>query len=994
MSRIFPVFSGRLALVLTMLCGTASADEPTATAKPEFEKSFAAIVIRNCVGCHNPSDAKGGLDLTSEPGASKGGDSGEVIVPGKPERSLLIERVIEGSMPPEGKGARLAADDVAALANWIRAGAVWPTGRQLRAFELTTERRAGYDWWSLQPAMRPAVPKTDERAQNAIDSFIFEKRAARGLSPAIEADRLTYIRRVTFDLIGLPPAPHEIDDFLADSSPEAFERLVDRLLASPHYGERWARHWLDVARFGESDGFENDKLRADAWPYRDWVIDSFNGDLPYDQFVKEQLAGDLLEPVTRSSIAATGFLVAGPWDEVQNVAKSPTERLRAHEEQMEELVAAVSQTFLGLTANCARCHDHKFDPIAQADYYRLKAVFEGVDHGNRPFLAPGEQAARDKAVAPIVARIDEKKRAIDELKSKTREGVRDRIAAENFVEGRFGETFDPKTTQLALRSKPAWHGIPLTIECWAKVNSRAAFNILLADSLKESSEHWELYTYAGAGDFSAYLPGLEPAEIRSAVDITDGNWHYLAFTFDGQQVALYVDGKQAVNVAVKRVRIGGALGSLVFGAYPPQSIGLDGVVDEVRISKSLRTIQRLPEAAFAVDDQTVGLWHFNRGEGNRLRDFSVATDLELTARDDDAQQKEMAARLEALSSALKQAEAELATYPLPLVYAGVRKQPEPTVIFERGDIRKPGAVVAPAAIAAARTPAPEFSLPADAPEAERRLKFAGWVASRDNPLTARVMVNRVWQHHFGQGLVETPSDLGFNGGRPSHPELLNWLATEFMNQWSLKRLHRLIVLSSTYRQSSQFHARAAAIDADNRLLWRFAPQRLEAETVRDAMLAASAELNRQIGGPSFRPFTVTALLTQFYHLIDDGRPDFNRRTVYRVSVNTAKSPFLDALDCPAPSLSAPRRRSTTTTLQALALMNDSFVMRQAEKFAARVAAAVGEEPAAQIRFAWRIALGRVPSDDELAAGVALVAKQGLESACWALLNSSEFLYVK
>jgi hypothetical protein len=458
-----------------------------------------------------------------------------------------------------------------------------------------------------------------------------------------------------------------------------------------------------------------------------------------------------------------------------------------------------------------------------------------------------------------------------------------------------------------------------------------------------------------------------------------------------------------VNIAVKRTRTGGAAGSLYFAAYPPQSIGLDGLVDEVRISTTLRPIDRLPEAAFAVDEHTAGLWHFNRGDGERLRDLA-ADDAAESTEADGAKHSEITSRLETLAAELKQAEAAQAAYPLPLVYAGVRRQPEPTVVFERGDIRKPGQIVEPAAIAAARSPAPEFGLPADAPEAERRLRFAKWVASHDNPLTARVMVNRIWQHHFGQGLVETPSDLGFNGGHPSHPELLDWLAAEFVQpsplrnggerSWSVKRMHRLIVLSATYRQSLRLNSQAAALDADNRLLWRFAPQRLEAEIVRDAMLAVSGELNCQIGGPSFRPFTVTALLTQFYHLIDDGRSEFNRRTVYRIGVNTAKSPFLDALDCPAPSLAAPRRRSTTTTLQALALMNDSFVNRQAAKFAEQVASAAGADPDAQVRLAWRTALGRLPTDDELEASVTLVSKEGLESACWALLNSSEFLYVR
>src|SRR5262249_17466442 len=328
------------------------------------------------------------------------------------------ERVAEGSMPPKKAGSRLAKTEVDQLRAWVQAGANWPEGRVLSLFELTTDRRAGYDWWSLQPLTQSAAPIVRNGAwpRNVSDFFILNKLEARGLEPASETDRVTFLRRAKFDLLGLPPTLEEIDAFTADRSCDAYEKLIDRLLASPHYGERWGRHWLDVVRFGESDGFENDKLRDHAWRYRDYVIQSFNSDKPYPQFIKEQLAGDVVSPPSRDGVIATGFLVAGPWDEIQNVGKSKLERQRAHEEQMEELVAAVSQTFLGLTANCARCHDHKFDPIPQTDYYRMKAVFEGVDHaevktsgvverGNMPFFTPEETHAQERLVAPLRARL-------------------------------------------------------------------------------------------------------------------------------------------------------------------------------------------------------------------------------------------------------------------------------------------------------------------------------------------------------------------------------------------------------------------------------------------------------------------------------------------------------------------------------------------------------------------------------------------------------------
>ncbi|MFN0053257.1 MAG: DUF1549 domain-containing protein, partial [Planctomycetales bacterium] len=846
-------------LALCMLSVPAlRADEPSRET-PEFERTIAPLVIRQCIACHNPSEASGGLDLSQQSTALAGGESGPALVPGAPRESLLVERVAEGSMPPRGKGNRLSPDEVALLTAWVQGGADWPEGRKLSPFELTTDRRAGFDWWSLNPIVRPPVQEEAKTgwARTPIDRFILQQLVSRGIVPSPAADRTTFIRRVAFDLLGLPPEPEEIEAFVSDTSGDAYERLIDRLLASPHYGERWGRHWLDVARFGESDGFENDKLRPDAWPYRDYVIRSFNEDRPYDQFVREQLAGDVLSPITRDGIAASGFLVAGSWDEVQNVAKSPTERLRAHEEQMEELVAAVSQGFLGLTVNCSRCHDHKFDPIPQTDYYRLKAVFEGVDHGRRALLTPEEQSAHDAVVQPLAAQTQALKQRVEDLKSRAGMQIADTIPENGYIAGRFDETFDPRKTQLALRSKPVWHAPPLTVECWARLNSKAGFNILVANNLKESSEHWELYTYAGSGEFSVYLPGFQPAEIKSGIDITDGTWHYVAWTFDGKRAGLFIDGRQVADVAVERQRSGGPVGALHFAAYPPGKIGCDGLVDEVRISRVLRPIRGIPDGPFAPDEQTLGLWHFDAREEGKLRDFTPRPAAgNAPAGVEETPPEQLQEQLAAASRELQQLEAELAKHPLPQVYSGVRRQPDPTTVFLRGDIRKPGPTVAPGGLSAVRTLTSEWSLSPDTPEAERRIRFAEWVASDQNPLTARVIVNRLWQQHFGQGLVEMPSDIGFHGGAPSHPELLDWLAAELISPsgpdamegvsppnenegkkwrpgaWSLKRLHRLILLSATYRQSAQFNPEAAAVDSDNRLLWRFAPRRLEAESVR------------------------------------------------------------------------------------------------------------------------------------------------------------------
>ncbi len=370
------------------------------TAKPpvEFERDVAPIFLRHCAGCHNPSDKAGGLSLMSRDEAYAAGKSGEPAVkPGNIDESYIITRIDAGEMPPPGKGKPLAGAELTTLKRWIESGAPWPKDRALSPLELTTATRAGRDWWCLKPLGNPRPPTVKNAAwiRNPIDAFILEKLEEKHLTPAPPADKRTLLRRVTFDLIGLPPTPAEISAFLTDESPEACEHVVDRLLASPHYGERWARHWLDIVHFGESQGFERDKPRPGAYRYRDWVIAAFNDDLPYDEFVRLQLAGDVLRPDDPEAVDATGYLVAGPWDEVGETQQSAAMKAVVREDELEDLVGTTSQTFLGLTANCARCHDHKFDPISQVDYYRLRSALSGVRHGERESLAASGKAAAD-----------------------------------------------------------------------------------------------------------------------------------------------------------------------------------------------------------------------------------------------------------------------------------------------------------------------------------------------------------------------------------------------------------------------------------------------------------------------------------------------------------------------------------------------------------------------------------------------------------------------
>ncbi|MBC7852323.1 MAG: PSD1 domain-containing protein [Pirellulaceae bacterium] len=759
-----------LLAVAAALVGSVRAEPP-----PSLDKDAAALLARNCLECHNGSDKKGGLDLTQRERALAGGDSGAALKAKEPDASLLVLRIEAGEMPPKGR-TPLSAEQRDLLRQWIASGAKWATD-PIDPFLYTTQHRAGYDWWSLQPLRKVELPGVKDAGwvSNPIDQFILQRLEAAGLSPSPPADPRTLIRRLSFDLIGLPPTPDEVADFVNDKEPRAYERLVDRLLDSPHYGEHWARHWLDIVRFGESQGFERNKLRPNAWRYRDFVVEAFNSDLAYDKFIRWQVAGDVLHPDNPLATVASGFLVMGPYDLTAYDNGTLDMRAAAREEELEALVATVSQTFLGLTVNCSRCHDHKFDPITQKEFYQFSAALGGTFHGA------------------------ERESLSDSGKS----------AAQNRIS--------------ALRAE---------------------------------------------------IASLMAKEEKSA-------------------------GSEKAALAAKRSR--------------------------------LESVVRLLEGGPA--------------------------------------------------------------------HVSIPRQPGPWRILTRGDFRQPGLEVAPRGIASLSTVSPDWKLAENSPEGERRKALAEWIAFPENPLTGRVIVNRLWGYHFGVGLVRTPSDFGFQGGAPSHPELLDWLADQFVHPadgtaWSLKRIQRLIVLSSAYRQSSRSNPKAVTQDADNRLVWRRPPMRLEAETFRDSVLAVSGELDPRLGGPGFRDFKVSSAgNNETYSVFDAVGPEFNRRSLYRTSLRTGTNPLLDLLDCPDPSVATPRRSVTSTPLQALALLNNAFMEHYAQRFAKRVQNQAGDTPAAQVRRACALAFAREPTKNEESFGSEFIAKYGLTQYCLVLLNTNEFLYI-
>ncbi|HKB05446.1 MAG TPA: DUF1553 domain-containing protein [Gemmataceae bacterium] len=875
--------------------------------------------------------------------------------------------------------------------------------------------RAGPDWWSLQPLKRPAVPATANPTANPIDAFVRAKLAVAELKPAPAADRHALIRRVTFDLTGLPPTYAEVVEFLEDSSPGAYEKLIDRLLASPAYGERWARHWLDVVRFAESHGFEFDRLRDHSWRYRDYVIRGLNADKPYADFVREQLAGDVLPSATPESVIATGMLVAGPFDQASQISASAVVRGRAREDELEDMLATVSQTFLGVTINCARCHDHKFDPYTARDYYRLKAVFDGVFAGDRPTLPADEWRKRQEAASEVERRLTAAQERVAALEAEARRRVLARRVPGQKVDGTLPKpiarwTFDtngddsigalnaepkngariaggrlivdgergfaetpPLARDLTAKTLEAWVALPTFKQGGGGVVSVQTLDGRTFDAIV-FAERKPLHWMAGSENFIRTKDLDGPDEAAGPGDLI-----HIAITYaaDGR-IAVYRSGQPYGEGYTPTA----ATGAITFKAKESQVLfglrhtgggkaHLRGEIEDARLYDFALSPEQVL-VSFRAGVERVSEEELRRAmTDSERRSFDVA----------DAEVTHLRQQLAGLRRP-------------PLVYAVNPKQPGPTLFLKRGDVEKPGDTVTPGSPAVVKGP-PAMDLAADAPEGTRRQRFADWVVHPDTPLTWRVIVNRVWQYHFGAGLVRTPNDFGLNGERPSHPELLDWLAVEFRDGGGrLKALHRLILTSDTYRQSAAFDAKAAEADADNRLLWRFAPRRLEAEAVRDAMLVVSGKLNRQTGGPSARPFRVENFNSAFYILFDDDRPEFNRRAIYRMNVNSAKDPVLDVLDCPDPSVKTPRRNSSTTPLQALVLMNNPFSNRMTAAFADRVKREGGGDAAAQVVRAYRLALGRSPTRDERDRATKVAQEVGLKSVCWALLNASEFSYVK
>jgi hypothetical protein len=792
-----------------------------------FEASVRPVLAENCYKCHGPRKQRGGLRLDSRASVLRGGDSGPAVVPGKPGQSLLVEavrRLSRRKMPPE---AKLKDAEVAALITWVRMGAPWPPGDESQvvrpAGTITDEDRA---YWAFQPVRCPRIPPAADTGwcRNAIDRFMLQRMRLAGLAPAPEASKETLIRRLSFDLIGLPPTPREIDAFLADHSADAYEKMVDRLLASSRHGERWARHWLDLVRYADSDGYNLDDYRPQAWHFRDYVIRSFNADKPYDRFVQEQLAGDELFPGDPEALTATGYLRHGIYEYNSRDVRGQWNII------LNDITDTTGDVFLGLGIQCARCHDHKFDPILREDYYRLQAFF-----------------------APILPRDDLPAATATQIKQ-----YQARLAA------------------------------------------------------------WEART----------------AHLRKQIEKIELPYR-----------------RQAEREAMRRLP---ADIQALIRTPPARRAPLEHQWAELAYRQVTFEYDRLDRRLKGADKQKVEALR------KQLADF-------------DPEKPE----------------------PLPQVMAvtDVGREPPPLTMPRRG--KRPVQPGFPTILE--KEPARISLLPAAPRSTGRRAALARWLTRPDHPLTSRVIVNRIWQYHFGRGLAANPSDFGKLGSKPTHPELLDWLAARFVRDgWNFKRLHRLIVTSATYRQASGHPRpdRCRRQDPENLLHWRGGIRRLDAEQIRDPLLAVTGRLKNRSGGPGE----------------DTSQP---RRTIYTRVMRNTRDPLLDVFDLPLFFSSIASRDTTTTPVQSLLLFNSQAMQLHAREWARRLESERPQQTRGQVELAYRLAFGRVPGAEEAAAALRFLHDQSgrigsarsgpqntdrartaaLVDFCHVLLNSSEFLYV-
>ena len=954
-----------LALLISVPPASAADNTGEAVNGPsDFARDVAPILQQHCVRCHTPGNEKGDLSLATADDLQENG----FVVAGDPDASYLVELITSAvdqrpAMPKEAEP--LSPAQVATIRRWIADGAQWPAGLQLHEAS-----KADASWWSLQPLATTAPPPDrdvpGDWTQNPIDRWVFAKLAENGLAPNAPADRRTLIRRATYDLIGLPPTPEEVAAFAGDDDPQAYERLIDRLLASPQYGQRWARHWLDVVRFGESNGFERNVIIDDLWPFRDYVIASLNEDKPFDQFIREHLAGDVFGAGQPAVEIGTAFLVAGPYDDVGNQDAVQAAQIRAN--TIDEMIRATSEAFLGLTVGCARCHDHKFDPILQRDYYSLYATFAAVRHGSRVLATDQQRAAHAARLQPLQSR----RNALVQQRDAVRAAVTQRVQ------------------QRAAEYEKRWQREPVdrqgTEERFAAVQTQ--YVRLVSEGQDVNPENTSSF---GIDELEAWSAEPSPRNVALAANggVASGPSRTIKdfpgaygpqLAIDGQtgRRFLAVGGQLTIQFA-RPTRIDRVSFSSARGETTPEHNKF-AFVGEYRIEVS-EDGRNWTEVANSHDRRPVSEKH----RAKRLWDLEVA-----------AEERALLAEIDQQLAAL---DGQIAAVPpLPTAWIGSRVAEDaagPFHVFLGGSPQQLGDAVVPASLSVLKDAAAEYALQPDAAESTRRQALADWIVHRQNPLTPRVSANRLWHYHFGTGIVDTPSDFGYMGGRPTHPELLDWLAVQLhQHDWRLKPMHKLIMMSQTYRQSARFRPEAAKIDGDARLLWRFPPRRLSAEELRDTLLIISGKLDASMGGPGFRLYEFMQDNVCTYVPLDQHGPETFRRAIYHQNARASVVDLMTDFDQPDCAFATPRRAETTTPLQALTMLNHSFTTDMAACLADRLQREAGQDPRDQILRAYELCYARQPSDEETAACTELVQSHGLAALCRVLWNTSELIHVQ
>lgn len=905
----------RVAFVLLLLIGgrCAFADEGSI----EFTKDIEPILQQYCIDCHGPDEQESQFRLDRLSTLLAGGNSGEpAVVPGEPDRSFLlklIQRKEPGlEMPPDES---LSPHEIDLIRRWIAGGAQTPQTYG------PAKEKAELSHWSFQPITRAE--------SGSVDSFIRHKLTENGLTHSRQADRRDLIRRLYLVMLGIPPTPQQVEAFLNNDRENAWQELVEEVLASEHYGERIATFWLDLVRFGETHGFEMNRERPTAWRYRDWVIESFNDDQPYNEFIRQQIAGDALD-----ADVATGFLVAGPVDQVKgsDLKLQQTQRMN----ELDDFINTTGTAMLGLTTGCARCHSHKFDPISQRDYYSLQAVFAGVQHGDRPLPLSQKQNQRLAALQAEIADLTDK---LQPFIPKPDANQRVAVNAKHNV-----ETFAPRKARFVRFTIDQTTGAEGCIDELEVFSEQR--NVALADGGAIATS---------SGDFvhpKHKLPHINDGQYGNdrswIVQSNAGGWVQIEFA-ETAVIDRIVWGRDRIGEYSDRLPIG----------YHIESAIEPGQWEEVASSSDRQPYQTETPA-----DANYAFDGFPQPVADEGRTW-----------------------LERLQEARREkAELNKST----LIYAGTFAQPGPTYRLYRGEPDAKREQVGPDAIEVFTS----LNLDNNAPEQSRRLALADWIASEHNPLTARVIVNRLWQFHFGTGIVDTPSDFGRNGTPPSHPELLDWLASELIeHDWSLKHIHRTILLSQTWRQDNQPDPAAMRVDAASRLLWRFPTRRLEAEAIRDSILSVTGVLDLQnAGGPGFDAFEVEMENVRHYYPKKAYGPKDWRRMVYMTKVRQEREHVFGAFDCPDASMVVAKRSRSTTPLQALNLLNSDFIMQQADLFAERLEHD-GETVRHRIAKAWLLCFQRPVTAEELADSETFIEQEGMQQFARAMLNANELVFI-